>query len=302
MRANQTEYLFSVNTRTPPTMTVDSGEEFTVEVRGAFDDIEDISAVPTPFTPACDGHPLAPITGPIVVRGAKPGDVVAIDLIELTPFGSGKSAILRDFGVLRREFPEPMAVSSEVRDGRAWFGGRIPLPLNPNLGTISTMPPEGYKPSYAGAYGGDFDQKDAGQGSRIYLPVLVEDALVFFGDPHAAISDGIITGTGIECGMSVRARITLVRDRVLERPIIVQGEAVHFVGVGPSVEEATEDAARRAVGFAVARTGLSREEAYMLLSIIGELRVGTSPRPVMATRLIVPEEPLRAAGWNGELP
>ena len=48
--------------------------------------------------------------------------------------------------------------------------------------------------------------------------------------------------------------------------------------------------------------GLNREEAYMLLSIIGELRVGTSPRPVMATRLIVPEEQLRAAGWDGELP
>ena len=302
MKANATEYLFSVNTHTPPTMIVDSGEEFTVEVRGAFDDVEDISAVPTPFTPACDGHPLAPITGPIVVRGAKPGDVVAIDLIELTPFGSGKSAILRDFGVLRREFPEPMAVSSEVREGRAWFGGRISLPLNPNLGTISTMPPEGYKPSYAGAYGGDFDQKDAGQGSRVYLPVLVQDALVFFGDPHAAISDGIITGTGIECSMKVRARINLLKDRTLERPIIAQAGAVHFVGVGPSVEKATEDAARRAVDFAASRTGLDREEAYMLLSIIGELRVGTSPRPVMATRLIVPEEPLRAAGWNGELP
>ena len=54
--------------------------------------------------------------------------------------------------------------------------------------------------------------------------------------------------------------------------------------------------------FAVGRTDLNREEAYMLLSIVGELRVGTSPRPVMATRLIVPEEPLRAAGWNGDLP
>ena len=291
MRANRTEYLFSVNTNTPPTMTVDSGEEFTVEVRGAFDDVEDISAVPTPFTPARDGHPLAPITGPMVVRGAKLGDVVAIDLIELIPFGSGKSAILRDFGVLRREFPKPVAVSSPVHDGPAWFGGRIPLPLNPDLGTISTMPPEGYKPSFAGAYGGDFDQKDAGQGSRVYLPVLVDDALVFFGDPHAAIRDGIITGTGIECSMSVRARITLLKDRALERPIIAQGGAVHFVGVGSSVEEATEDAARRAVEFTVGRTGLSREEAYMLLSIIGELRVGTSPRPVMATRLIVPEEP-----------
>jgi hypothetical protein len=50
------------------------------------------------------------------------------------------------------------------------------------------------------------------------------------------------------------------------------------------------------------RAGLDRQEAYMLLSIIGELRVGTAPSPVMATRLIVPEEQLRAAGWNGELP
>ena len=59
------------------------------------------------------------------MRGGKPGDVVAIDLIELTPFGSGKSAILRDFGVLRREFPEPMALSSPERGGRAGFGGRM---------------------------------------------------------------------------------------------------------------------------------------------------------------------------------
>jgi acetamidase/formamidase len=302
MRANRTEYLFSVNPKTPPVMSVRSGEEFALEVRGAFDDIEDIRAVPTPFTPACDGHPLAPIAGPITVEGAKPGDAVMVELLELTPFGIGKSAILRDFGVLRREFPEPMALSSPVRDGQAWFGGRIPLPLNPNLGTISTMPPEGYKPSYAGPYGGDFDQKDAAEGSRIYLPVMVEDALLFFGDPHAAISDGIITGTGIECSMRVRARVTLLKDRALDRPIIAQGQAVHFVGVGPSVEEATEDAARHAVDFAAARTGLDREEAYLLLSIIGELRVGTSPRPVMATRLIVPEAPLRAAGWNGELP
>jgi acetamidase/formamidase len=109
------------------------------------------------------------------------------------------------------------------------------------------------------------------------------------------ISDGIITGTGIECSMNVRARVTLLKDRVLERPIIAQG-AAHFVGVGPNVEEATEDAACRAVDFAVARTGLNREEAYMLLSIIGELREGTSPRPVMATRLIVPEEQA-TRGW-----
>src|SRR5437588_12785681 len=148
MRANRTEYLFSVNTRRPPTMTVDSGEEFTVEVRGAFDDVEDISAVPTPFTPACDGHPLAPIAGPIVVRGAKAGDVVAIELIELTPFGSGKSAILRDFGVLALICA---SVSSSARATgtsvspslRTALSLRCPSTTEPSdLATIGTRIPE----------------------------------------------------------------------------------------------------------------------------------------------------------------
>jgi hypothetical protein len=63
MRASRTEYLFSVNTRTPPTMTVASGEEFTVDVRGTIDDVEDISPVPTPFTPGFEGHLLATTAG-----------------------------------------------------------------------------------------------------------------------------------------------------------------------------------------------------------------------------------------------
>jgi len=295
-------YLFSVNPSTPPAMTIDSGDEVELEVRGAFADVTDIRNVPTPFTPACDGHPLAPIAGPIAVRGAAPGDCVGIDLLAITPHdGEGLTAILRDFGVLRDTFREPRALKCPVRDGKAWFGDRIPLALTPNLGTISTMPTEGYKPSYAGAYGGDFDQKDAGQGARVYLPVMVPEALVFFADPHASISDGIITGTGVECTSTVRARITLHPGVTVAHPVIVDEGSVQFVGTGPSVEAATEDAARHAVDFTAARTGLSEEEAYMLLSITGELRIGTSPRPIMAARLIVPKATLAAAGWSGEL-
>jgi amidase len=291
----KTWYLFDVNPKTPPALEIDSGGEVTLEVRGAFADVPDIRDVPTPFTPACDGHPLAPIAGPVKVRGAEPGDVVVIDLLEITPHGDGKTAILRDFGVLRREFPEPVALTCPIKDGQAWFGGRIPLPLNPNLGTVSTMPVEGYKPSYAGPYGGDFDQKDVRAGSRVHLPVLVPGALVFFADPHAAISDGIITGTGVECDSTVRARITLQKRRPLDRPIIEVDDTVQVVGCGPTVEAATEDAARGAVDYAVALTGMDRREAYMLLSIVGELRIGTSPRPVMAARLIIPRRVLEAA-------
>jgi len=61
------------------TVTVDSGGgEFTVEVRGAFDDVEDISAVPTAFTPACDGHPLAPIAEPIVCKTPSLGKLTVV--------------------------------------------------------------------------------------------------------------------------------------------------------------------------------------------------------------------------------
>jgi amidase len=291
----KTWYLFDVNPSTPPALTVDAGEEFTVEVRGAFEDVPDIRTVPTPFTPACDGHPLAPIAGPVWVRAAAPGDAVIVELLEVLPRGEGITGIVRDFGVLRKEFAEPTAIRSSIKDGHAWFGGRIPIPLAPNLGTVSTMPIEGYKPAYAGPYGGDFDQKDVRAGSRIHLPVMVEGALVFFADPHAVISDGILCGTGIECTATVHARIQLQKSTAVPRPIIEVDDTVQVVGFGETVEAATEDAGRAAVDYAVGRTRLSREEAYMLLSIVGELRIGTSPRPVMAARVIIPRAILEAA-------
>ncbi|GIX47348.1 MAG: acetamidase [Candidatus Tectimicrobiota bacterium] len=288
-------YLFDVNPQTPPALTVDPGEPFELEVRGAFADVPDIRDVPTPFTPACDGHPLAPIAGPVAVRGAEPGDAVIVEILELTPTGEGITAILRDFGVLRDEFREPHALRCPLADGHVLFAGRIPLPLCPNLGTVSTMPPQGYKPSLAGPYGGDCDQKDVKAGSRVHLPVLIPGALVFFADPHAAISDGIIAGTGVECSARLRGRILLEKGRPVERPLIEVDGTVQVLGFGETVERATADAARAAVNYVVACTGLDRREAYMLLSIVGELRVGTSPRPVMAVRLIIPAAVLRAA-------
>ncbi len=83
-----------------------------------------------------------------------------------------------------------------------------------------------------------------------------------------------------------------------DRPFIEVDDTVQVVGVGPTVEAATEDAARAAVDFVAAKTGMDRMETYMLLSIVGELRIGTSPRPIMAARLIIPRQTLVEAGWR----
>ena len=294
-------YLFEVATDTPPVDTIDPGAEIEVMVEGGLDDIDDIAAVPQPFTPEAEGHPLAAVTGPFAVRGAEPGDSVAVTLLELEPIGPGRNAIMRAFGVLAEEFGEPTIVACPIRDGKAWFADRIAIPLYPNLGTVSTLPPEGYKPSYAGAHGGDLDQRDVGVGDTVHLPVSVPGAMVFFADPHAAISDGVISGTGVECTARVRARIELHKNSPVDRPIIEHGDTVQIVGVGDSAEAATEDAARGAVDFVASRTGLSRRDAYMLLGIVGDVRIGTSPRPMMAGRVIIDKEVLRSAGWNGDV-
>lgn len=76
---------------------------------------------------------------------------------------------------------------------------------------------------------------------------------------------------------------------------------VQILGTGSSAEAATEDASRGAVDFVASRTGLTRRDAYMLLGIVGDVRVGTSPRPIMAARVIVDRDVLRSAGWNGDV-
>ena len=294
-------YLFSVGPSTPATVSIAPGEEVELTVEGAFVDVEDINDVPTPFTPESDGHPLAPIAGPIEVAGAVPGDSVIVELLDLQPEGAGVNAIMKNFGVLHEEFSEPALIACPVRDGKAWFGDRVPIPLYPNLGTVSTMPPEGYKPSYAGKYGGDFDQRDVGVGARVHLPVMVPGALVFFADPHAVISDGIISGTGVECTTRLRARIDLVKDSPVDRPILDHRDTVQILGFGATVEAATVDASRAAVAFVARHTTLTPQESYMLLGIVGDLRIGTSPRPIMAARLIISKEVLCAAGWDGSV-
>jgi acetamidase/formamidase len=102
----------------------------------------------------------------------------------------------------------------------------------------------------------------------------------------------------VECTSTVRARITLHKGRAVARPIVEVDGTVQVLGFGPTVEEATEDATRAAIDVVAHGARMDPEEAYMLLSIVGELRIGTSPRPVMAARLIIPRDTLTAAGWS----
>jgi formamidase len=235
-----------------PVASVRPGEEITLETRDGLDgqltrnsSNADVLALDLGL-----GHPL---TGPIYVGGAEPGDVVDIELVSYETTNFGVTAVIPGFGFLGEEFPDPYLVPWEIADGRA-RSPELPgvtVPGDPFAGVVGVAPshelmediahreqaladagapvadpfPERAIPAAASAglrtippreIGGNLDIRQLVAGSHITLPVHVEGALVSVGDLHFAQGDGEVCGTGIEVAGAVTLR---VRVRTPEVPV-----------------------------------------------------------------------------------
>lgn len=270
-----------------PAIRVAPGEELLVDVQDAFGGERDISKVPGPFTSGWEGHPTPPATGPVYIEGAQPGQTLVVDILEVQPGPEGVVAIQRNAGFLPERFPTPRMKRVLIKDGLVLFDG-IRIPTYPNFGTFSTTPAGGGRAGIAGFHGGDLDQKDVAAGNRVFLPVFVPGALFGLGDPHAVISDSIACGTGVECQATARLRFGLSPGPIA-RPRIETPSALHIVGFGPDLDTAARDAVEQGVIYLAGERGLDEEDAYMLLSLVGDMVIGTSPRPIMGVRLILPK-------------
>ncbi len=288
LKPDREMYLMDAEPDTRPALTMAPGEVVVVEVSEALVGLRDPSRLPTPFTDEAVGHPLGKITGPIFVEGAEPGDSLRIELLAIEVAEEGVTVILKNYGLLPKDFPGPAIRVSPIRDGVIRFG-KLQIPVRPSLGTLSTMPEILDHFGYAGPHGGDLDQNELRAGTICHLPVFVRGGLLFLADPHAIIGDGITCGTGLECGATVRLRVTVERPAFLDRPVIETADTLQIIGTGPTLEEACRDSARAAIRYLTASTRLSADEAYMLCSLVGDFKIGTSPRPVMAVRLVLPK-------------
>jgi amidase len=277
-----------------PAIRVAPGEELVIEVVDAFGGERDIAKVPDPFTPDWEGHPTPPATGPVYVEGAEPGHTLVVDILEIRPGPEGVVAIQRNAGFLPERFPNPRMKRVPIKDGLVLFDG-LRIPVYANFGTFSTTPATGGRAGIAGFHGGDLDQKPIAPGHRVYLPVFVPGALFGLGDPHAAISDGIACGTGVECAATARLRFEVL-PRPVARPRIETADALHIVGFGPDLDTAARDAIEQGIGYLTGEKGMDEEEAYMLLSLVGDLVIGTSPRPIMGVRVVIPKAILSQLG------
>ena len=223
-----------------------------------------------------------PVTGPILVRGAEPGDALLVRVRELAPASWGWSANIPGFGLLAEDFPDPVLVHSRIGEKEVELDFGPVLPALPMIGTLGLALPEpGPHPLLPPSrHGGNMDIRQLGAGASVLLPVGVPGALLSVGDTHAAMGDGEVCGTGVETSARAVLEIELVKNRPISAPILEtpaaarrSGAALVTTGIGPDLLGAAKDAVRSMVDETVRRTGLSPVHAYILASLTADLIV-----------------------------
>jgi len=220
-----------------------------------------------------------PLTGPIYVNGAEPGDSLEVRIGQidfLHPYGV--IGFLPGGGTLPAEFP--YAYLKLVRfdpGGRtATFAPGVRVPLTPFFGSIGVAPPvlSGRVSSGPpGPHVGNLDIKEVGAGSIVYLPVHVPGALLSIGDGHAAQGDGEVSGTAIETSLSTTIQVTVRKQKPLRYARIETPTHMITIGLDEDLDEAARIATREMIDYLVSEKGLSREDAYVLCSAAVDLRV-----------------------------
>ncbi len=231
---------------------------------------------------------INPVTGPVYVDGARPGDVLKVTLLSFAPSGWGWTANIPGFGLLADEFKDAALHVWNYDAGTlapALFGRWAKVPLKPFTGTIGLAPAEPGPHSIVPPrrVGGNMDVRDLSQGSELYLPVEVPGALFSVGDTHAAQGDGEVCGTAIESPMRVALQFELIANRPLSYPRFRTAGPVtrHLdekgyevtTGIGPDLMQAARAAVRSMIDLLTSRHAMPAVDAYMLCSVCGDLRI-----------------------------
>jgi len=228
-----------------------------------------------------------PVSGPVYVRGARAGDVLEVEILELAMTGWGWTALIPGFGLLADQFPDPWLKHWALAPGAptATFADGIEVPVAPFPGTIGLAPPTPGPHSTVPPHpwGGNLDVKHLTAGTKLYLPVGVDGGLFSVGDTHAAQGDGEVCGTAIESRMRIALRFRLRRDLRLTRPAFETFGAApgdratpgSFVttGVAADLLTASREAVSAQIDHLTATTRLDATEAYALCSVAADLRI-----------------------------
>ncbi len=278
VRQDSYHYLWSKSH--PPVLEIEPGDRVTFQVREVTS--SQLSQKSTSNDIAgLDSSKFYPLAGPVRVRGASAGDALAIDVLNVDTANWGWSAVMPGSGLLD-EFNEAYLWNWKLSK-RSWvnFKNGLRVRYRPFCGVMGVapandMPTEVMPPGF---HGGNMDIRHLTAGSRLLLPVQVDGGLFSVGDVHAAQGDGEVCVTAIECPGAVTVRINLIKGAHLQTPHYFTasegtvGRSYVTTGIAPDLMDACKQAVRSMIQELTTHAGISREEAYIFCSVVGDLRV-----------------------------
>jgi acetamidase/formamidase len=293
------------NQEIDPVLTVEPGDTVLLRSLDANGSLEQQRTpgehVPTMFSER-RGHCL---TGPIAVRGAMPGDHLAVRFVSIRPDDWGWTvAANRDTPITRHlglhegppawllwqiDVDAAVATNQHGHQVRiAPFHGVTGLAFD-EPGEHSTIPPR------ANA-GGNIDCKELVAGSVLYLPVTVPGALLSVGDGHAAQGDGEVSGTAIECPMTTELQVDLASDRLVKGVHAETPAGRIAFGFSPDLNVAAADALDAMLAWLQPEFGLSKAGTLALASSVLDLRVTQVANETWGVHALLPWEAIKTGG------
>jgi acetamidase/formamidase len=301
-------------------LTIDSGDEVTIDTLSHEGVLEDQGRDPAAFFAghgvarenvlddaialAASGHPRDAkidgphvVTGPIRIRGAKPGDLLKMTVLEATPrVPYGVISNRHGRGALPGEFPlveGAVSIFAAVdHDDDGSQVGTLPLvaggersvrfPLRPFLGIMGVAVSGSTRPHSVppGPHGGNIDINLLTVGSSLYIPVQVDGALAYVGDPHFAQGDGEVALTAMEASLRVTVRFEVVPQSdaltafgALVGPLAETQEFLVPTGMNEDLDEAVRQCVRAAISLLHARYGMDEDLAYAYLSAATDFNI-----------------------------
>lgn len=227
------------------------------------------------------------VTGPVSVRGAEPGDALAIDVLAVT-VRRAWSVWLPGFGGLGSRTTEIRVREIPLEDGVARIADGLTVPVEPMIGCIGVAPADGESSTLMPAYrwGGNMDLRELEPGATLYLPVQVSGALLSMGDLHAAMGAAEPTWVSLEASGQATLRVRIEKGLSIPFPRVDLEGATACLGMGATLEEAHQAALDHAFDVLLAG-GLDTFDAYAFASARVEMRFGGPASPIVLA--VVPD-------------
>ena len=275
-------HFFSFSAEHPPALTVSPGQLIHVQTWDCY--MGAITNAENALLPIPDSQ-INPATGPIFVTGAQPGDTLSMTILDIQPGPRGVARTYPGNGQLQHLIKEQYARFFDVKDGIVTMNDNVSFPASPMLGVIGLAPESGEISTLpAGEHGGNLDNNMNKIGSTIHLPVKHPGGLLSMGDMLASMGDGEICGTGIEIAGDVLIRVNLIKGIGTQYPVTETDTS--WITHGVAIEDipaALQIACEEAANLLVKHWGFTIEDAFIFLSVQGNLGIAQAVHPSTGT-------------------